>query len=73
MTEINSDLPFLAEYAKSGRASCKACKTVIGKGDLRMAAMVQVGRFRAVPHLIYSSLEISAGIHVLLLLAVANV
>ena len=35
------DLPYRAEYAKSGRAKCKACKADIPKGDLRLAAMVQ--------------------------------
>ena len=35
------DLPYRGEYAKSGRASCKACKTTIDKGDLRLAVMVQ--------------------------------
>ncbi|XP_055838265.1 poly [ADP-ribose] polymerase [Episyrphus balteatus] len=35
------DLPFKCEYAKSGRASCKGCKTNIGKDSLRIAAMVQ--------------------------------
>jgi len=37
-----SDLPFQAEYAKSGRAGCKACKTNIAQDSLRMAIMVQV-------------------------------
>ena len=37
------DLPFQAEYAKSGRASCKACKEKIDKDSLRIARMVQVG------------------------------
>lgn len=36
------DLPYKAEYAKSGRASCKGCKSVIGQGTLRLAVMVQV-------------------------------
>uniref|UniRef100_A0A1L8DH70 Poly [ADP-ribose] polymerase n=1 Tax=Nyssomyia neivai TaxID=330878 RepID=A0A1L8DH70_9DIPT len=35
------DLPFLTEYAKSNRASCKKCKNKIGKGELRLAMMVQ--------------------------------
>nr|XP_023025730.1 poly [ADP-ribose] polymerase [Leptinotarsa decemlineata] len=35
------DLPYLAEYAKSGRASCKGCKSTISKGELRLAVMVQ--------------------------------
>uniref|UniRef100_A0A1I8ABE0 Poly [ADP-ribose] polymerase n=1 Tax=Steinernema glaseri TaxID=37863 RepID=A0A1I8ABE0_9BILA len=30
-------LPFGAEYAKTGRASCKGCKTSIGQGTLRMS------------------------------------
>ena len=36
------DLPYRSEYAKSGRASCKTCKAKIDKGELRLAAMVQV-------------------------------
>ena len=36
------DLPFRAEYAKSGRAACKMCKEKIEKGELRLAVMVQV-------------------------------
>ena len=36
------DLPYRTEYAKSGRSSCKACKTSIGKAELRLAAMMQV-------------------------------
>lgn len=36
------ELPYAAEYAKSGRANCKGCKTAIPKDSLRLAAMVQV-------------------------------
>lgn len=36
------ELPYAAEYAKSGRANCKGCKTPIPKDSLRLAAMVQV-------------------------------
>ena len=43
MTEI--ELPFRSEYAKSGRSSCKACKTSIEKAQLRLAAMVQVIKY----------------------------
>ncbi|KAL7019197.1 hypothetical protein ACKWTF_011043 [Chironomus riparius] len=35
------DFPFKVEYAKSGRASCRGCKSSIGKDDLRLARMVQ--------------------------------
>ncbi|XP_037073152.1 poly [ADP-ribose] polymerase 1-like [Pollicipes pollicipes] len=38
---MEEDLPFRAEYAKSGRAGCKGCKGNIAKDTLRMAAMVQ--------------------------------
>ena len=34
--------PFLAEYAKSGRAGCKGCSGNIAKDSLRIAEMVQV-------------------------------
>ncbi|KFB53219.1 AGAP003230-PA-like protein [Anopheles sinensis] len=34
-------LPFLAEYSKSNRASCRLCKQKIDKDVLRLAAMVQ--------------------------------
>ncbi|XP_038210310.1 poly [ADP-ribose] polymerase-like [Zerene cesonia] len=36
-----SDLPYQVEYAKSGRAACKACKQKIDQGTLRIAIMVQ--------------------------------
>lgn len=36
------ELPFKAEYAKSGRAGCKLCKGNISKDSLRLAKMVQV-------------------------------
>ncbi|XP_023941919.1 poly [ADP-ribose] polymerase [Bicyclus anynana] len=36
-----ADLPYQAEYAKSGRAACKACKQKIDQGTLRIAIMVQ--------------------------------
>uniref|UniRef100_A0A8D8HIL5 NAD(+) ADP-ribosyltransferase n=1 Tax=Culex pipiens TaxID=7175 RepID=A0A8D8HIL5_CULPI len=35
------NLPFVSEYAKSGRASCKLCKDKIDKDELRLGAMVQ--------------------------------
>lgn len=34
-------LPYVAEYAKSGRAGCKLCKNKIDKDELRLGAMVQ--------------------------------
>jgi len=40
---MSDDLPYRAEYAKSGRASCKGCKSPIAKDTLRLAVMVQVG------------------------------
>ncbi|XP_015905650.1 poly [ADP-ribose] polymerase 1 [Parasteatoda tepidariorum] len=48
---MSSELPFVAEYAKSGRASCKACKGNIGKESLRIGIMVQSPHFDGkVPH-----------------------
>jgi len=41
----NDDLPYKAEYAKSGRAKCKGCKSDIPKGDLRMASLTQSAFF----------------------------
>lgn len=49
--EIMSDLPYRVEYAKTGRAGCKKCKTKIGQATLRIAAMVQVN--------IYSSIQLT--------------
>jgi hypothetical protein len=40
---MSADLPYRAEYAKSGRASCKGCRSPIAKDTLRLAVMVQVG------------------------------
>ena len=37
-----SDVPFLAEYAKSGRAKCKGCKAEIPKGECRLGSLTQV-------------------------------
>ena len=42
MSDHHVDLPFSAEYAKSNRASCKACHDNIAKDTLRLAVMVQV-------------------------------
>ncbi|XP_043916143.1 poly [ADP-ribose] polymerase 1 [Protopterus annectens] len=43
--------PYKAEYAKSGRASCKKCKENISKDILRMAIMVQSPMFDGkIPH-----------------------
>uniref|UniRef100_A0A1Y1KWX6 Poly [ADP-ribose] polymerase n=1 Tax=Photinus pyralis TaxID=7054 RepID=A0A1Y1KWX6_PHOPY len=39
------DLPYKAEYAKSGRASCRGCKSTIEKDTLRLAVMVQSPMF----------------------------
>lgn len=36
------NLPYRAEYAKSGRSSCKGCKEKIEKDHLRLAVMIQV-------------------------------
>ncbi|KAL1117298.1 hypothetical protein AAG570_004624 [Ranatra chinensis] len=49
MTE--QELPYRAEYAKSGRASCKGCKSTIEKESLRLAVLVQSPVFDGkVPH-----------------------
>ena len=45
MAEEGSDLPYRAEYAKSGRAKCKGCKAEVPKGDCRLASMTQVFHF----------------------------
>lgn len=42
MADAQEDKLYKAEYAKSGRASCKKCKENIAKDSLRMAIMVQV-------------------------------
>uniref|UniRef100_A0A5S6QUU3 Poly [ADP-ribose] polymerase n=1 Tax=Trichuris muris TaxID=70415 RepID=A0A5S6QUU3_TRIMR len=39
------DRPFVAEYAKSSRSSCKACREVIEKESLRLGIMIQSTRF----------------------------
>ncbi|XP_003971725.1 poly [ADP-ribose] polymerase 1 [Takifugu rubripes] len=51
MSESQNDKLYKAEYAKSGRASCKKCKENIAKDSLRMAIMVQSPMFDGkVPH-----------------------
>ena len=42
---MGDDLPFKAEYAKSGRSSCKMCKSSIAQSSLRVAVMVQSPMF----------------------------
>lgn len=44
------DLQYKTEYAKSNRASCKACKGIISKETLRMARMVQSPHFDGKVH-----------------------
>lgn len=39
---MGDHLPFRVEYAKTGRASCKSCKSPIAKDSLRLAKIVQV-------------------------------
>uniref|UniRef100_A0AAR2JZI8 Poly [ADP-ribose] polymerase n=1 Tax=Pygocentrus nattereri TaxID=42514 RepID=A0AAR2JZI8_PYGNA len=51
MADSHDDKLYKAEYAKSGRASCKKCKENIAKDSLRMAIMVQSPMFDGkVPH-----------------------
>lgn len=38
---LHDELPFRAEYAKSGRAGCKTCKEPIAQGSLRLATMTR--------------------------------
>ncbi|XP_032579281.1 poly [ADP-ribose] polymerase isoform X2 [Drosophila sechellia] len=38
---MDIELPYLAEYARTGRATCKGCKSSISKDTLRIAVMVQ--------------------------------
>lgn len=45
MSDHHIDLPFRSEYAKSSRATCKACGTGIEKDTLRLAIMVQSPAF----------------------------
>lgn len=40
-----TDLPYQAEYAKTGRAACKGCKEKIDQGAVRIAIMVQSAFF----------------------------
>lgn len=39
------DFPYRTDYAKSGRSSCKGCKSPIEQGLLRLAVMVQSHHF----------------------------
>uniref|UniRef100_A0A671MVZ6 Poly [ADP-ribose] polymerase n=1 Tax=Sinocyclocheilus anshuiensis TaxID=1608454 RepID=A0A671MVZ6_9TELE len=51
MADSQDDKLYKAEYAKSGRLSCKKCKENIAKDSLRMAIMVQSPMFDGkVPH-----------------------
>lgn len=39
--EESKDYDYAVEYAKSNRASCRDCKSLIAKDSLRLAYMVQ--------------------------------
>jgi len=41
----NESPQYLAEYAKSNRAACKGCTSLIAKDSLRIALMVQSRHF----------------------------
>ena len=55
MSMADEDRPFLAEYAKSGRASCKLCRGAIAKDTLRLAKMVQVSVAVEIPIIAHPS------------------
>ncbi|XP_039233262.1 poly [ADP-ribose] polymerase isoform X7 [Drosophila yakuba] len=38
---MDIELPYIAEYARTGRATCKGCKSSIPMDNLRIAVMVQ--------------------------------
>ncbi|EZA56984.1 Poly [ADP-ribose] polymerase [Ooceraea biroi] len=38
---MGDEMPYRTEYAKSDRSKCQLCKSLIGKGSLRLAAVVQ--------------------------------
>ncbi|XP_035211537.1 poly [ADP-ribose] polymerase 1-like isoform X1 [Stegodyphus dumicola] len=42
---MDTELPYIIEYSKSSRASCKICKNKIEKDCLRMGVMVQSTQF----------------------------
>ena len=44
-TDVASFLPFKADYAKSARASCKFCSSIIIKDALRLASVTISTRF----------------------------
>lgn len=43
--DAETPLPFRCEYAKSNRSKCKACKSVIEKGEFRLGKMVRSPSF----------------------------
>ncbi|XP_012569391.1 poly [ADP-ribose] polymerase 1 [Cicer arietinum] len=45
MSNPQSQKPWKAEYAKSGRSSCRSCKTPIATEKLRLGKMVQSSKF----------------------------
>ena len=42
---MSEDLPYSAEYAKSGRSACKTCGSSIPKDHIRVARLVQSPHF----------------------------
>ncbi|XP_019456536.1 PREDICTED: poly [ADP-ribose] polymerase 1 isoform X1 [Lupinus angustifolius] len=45
MANLQNQKPWKAEYAKSGRSSCRTCKSPIASEDLRLGKMVQSTKF----------------------------
>ncbi|XP_021955336.1 poly [ADP-ribose] polymerase [Folsomia candida] len=41
MAELPVELPYRAEYAKTGRAKCKGCQSLIDRDELKLAIMIQ--------------------------------
>uniref|UniRef100_A0A1J3D9A5 Poly [ADP-ribose] polymerase n=1 Tax=Noccaea caerulescens TaxID=107243 RepID=A0A1J3D9A5_NOCCA len=48
MASPSSHKPWRAEYAKSGRSSCKSCKSAINKEIFRLGKLVQASQFDGV-------------------------
>jgi len=55
MSNPQNQKPWKAEYAKSGRSSCRTCKSPIASETLRLGKMVQSTKFDGLMPVISSS------------------
>ncbi|RWW33163.1 hypothetical protein GW17_00002147 [Ensete ventricosum] len=64
----NPPKPWKAEYAKSGRSSCKTCKSPIGRDQLRLGKMVTATQFDGYMPVTTTTLAFFVGVLVVIMM-----